>query len=101
MIWHPQCAHLGARAWMAHSKLSKTCVSPLARRTSKHLSYSFPQTSHVGIFGSCFDDLDRCCFCSTAGGPIFMGACATAEKQAPGFNAVLGDPAAAVCAQRG
>src|SRR5258706_7302511 len=31
---------------MAHSKLSNTCVSP-AIRTSKHLSYSLPQTSQT------------------------------------------------------
>jgi hypothetical protein len=33
---------------MAHSKLSNVCVAP-AKRTSKDLSYSLPQTSHVAI----------------------------------------------------
>src|SRR5438552_5247934 len=42
----PQCSHTGASAWIAHSKLSKTCVSP-ARYTSKILSYSFPHTSRA------------------------------------------------------
>jgi hypothetical protein len=36
-IRHPQCGHFGARAWIAHSKLSNTCVFP-ARVTSKVLS---------------------------------------------------------------
>src|SRR5437667_5434648 len=35
----PQWAHVGASAWMAHSKLSKTCVLPLVI-TWKLLSYS-------------------------------------------------------------
>ena len=33
----PQCGHAGARAWMAHSRLSKTCFFP-ARMISKDLS---------------------------------------------------------------
>jgi hypothetical protein len=28
MIRHPQCAHFGASAWMAHSNESKVCVLP-------------------------------------------------------------------------
>src|SRR5215207_10001582 len=48
MIRHPQWAQVGARAWMAHSKLSKICDSPPIR-TSKHLSYVLPHTSQVAI----------------------------------------------------
>src|SRR5437764_14456770 len=40
-----QWAHTGARAWMAHSKLSNACEAPRTV-TWKALSYSFPQTSH-------------------------------------------------------
>jgi hypothetical protein len=48
MIRQPQCAHVGASAWIAHSKLSNVCVvSP--RRTSNALSYSFPQTSQTAM----------------------------------------------------
>jgi hypothetical protein len=49
MIMQPQWAHLGASAWMAHSKLSNTCFS-FPTSTSNDLSYSFPQTSHLAIF---------------------------------------------------
>src|SRR5581483_8232910 len=44
----PQCAHTGASAWIAHSKLSKTCVFDAAR-ISKLLSYWFPHTSHCAM----------------------------------------------------
>src|SRR5919198_4902096 len=48
MIAQPQCAHRGASAWIAHSKESKTCVSP---RTliSIACSYSFPHVSHLAM----------------------------------------------------
>src|ERR671925_140039 len=39
-----QWAHVGARAWMAHSKLSNVCEAPRIV-TWKALSYSFPHTS--------------------------------------------------------
>jgi hypothetical protein len=45
---HLQCSHIGAIAWIAHSKLSKVCRVPAAI-SSKLLSYSLPQTSHVAI----------------------------------------------------
>src|SRR5439155_14239712 len=48
MIAQPQWAQVGARAWIAHSKLSNTCDRP-AMTTSNALSYSFPQTSHWAI----------------------------------------------------
>src|ERR687896_112256 len=44
-----QYSQTGARACMAHSKLSKVCVSPPGILMSKDLSYSFPQTSHWAI----------------------------------------------------
>jgi hypothetical protein len=40
----PQWAQRGAKAWMAHSKLSNVCGMP-AITTSNDLSYSFPQVS--------------------------------------------------------
>src|SRR5437773_4870025 len=43
-----QCAQTGASAWIAHSKLSKVWCFP-STTTSNALSYSFSQTSHVGI----------------------------------------------------
>src|SRR4051794_18839399 len=39
-----QWAQVGARAWMAHSKLSNVCEAPRIV-TWKALSYSFPHTS--------------------------------------------------------
>jgi hypothetical protein len=46
-----QCGQTGASAWIAHSKLSKVwCFPPTT--TSNALSYSFSQTSHVGIYNS-------------------------------------------------
>jgi hypothetical protein len=45
---HLQCSQMGAIAWIAHSKLSKVCRAPAAI-SSKLLSYSLPQTSHVAI----------------------------------------------------
>src|SRR5687767_6596502 len=53
MILQPQCAQVGATAWIAHSKLSKVSVEP-AIVTSKLLSYSFPQTSHRPMFEPSF-----------------------------------------------
>jgi hypothetical protein len=46
---HPaaQCSQVGARAWIAHSKLSKVCESPPDMVISKALSCSFPQTSRL------------------------------------------------------
>src|SRR5438067_1983221 len=44
MTRHLQWAHVGARAWMAHSKLSNVCEAPRIV-TWKALSYSFPHTS--------------------------------------------------------
>jgi hypothetical protein len=29
MIWHPQCAHFGASAWMAHSNESNVWDLPV------------------------------------------------------------------------
>src|SRR5918997_1771707 len=49
MTLTPQYSQLGARAWTAHSKLSKVCESPPGIVTWKALSYSFPQTSHWAI----------------------------------------------------
>src|SRR5688572_31290396 len=46
----PQCPHVGARAWIAHSKESNVCVSP-ALVTWNALSYSFPQTSQTAMTG--------------------------------------------------
>ena len=47
-----QCGQTGASAWIAHSKLSNVwCFPPTT--TSKALSYSFSQTSHVAIH-KCF-----------------------------------------------
>jgi hypothetical protein len=37
-IAQPQCAQRGAIAWIAHSKLSNTCVSPPDRITWNDLS---------------------------------------------------------------
>ena len=51
MIRQLQCGHTGARAWIAHSKLSKVWRSP-PTTTSNALSYSFSQTSHLGIHNS-------------------------------------------------
>src|SRR5438046_188389 len=48
MIAQPQCAHRGAIAWIAHSKESNVRAGPAATLISIALSYSFPQTSHVG-----------------------------------------------------
>ena len=48
MMRTPQCSHDGASAWIAHSKLSKTCVFP-AITTWNVLSYSLPQPWHFGI----------------------------------------------------
>jgi hypothetical protein len=45
---HLQCSQIGAIAWIAHSKLSKVWCAPAAI-SSKLLSYSLPQTSHVAI----------------------------------------------------
>lgn len=45
---HLQCSQMGAIAWIAHSRLSKVCRVPAAIST-KLLSYSLPQTSHVAI----------------------------------------------------
>src|SRR3954462_8193401 len=44
----PQWSHVGATAWIAHSKESKTCVSP-PTVSSIALSYSLPQTSQVAM----------------------------------------------------
>src|SRR5918992_1767531 len=51
MILQPQWSQTGAIAWMAHSKLSNTWVSP-PRVISIVLSYSLPHTSHWGISSS-------------------------------------------------
>src|SRR6266508_4433906 len=48
MTRQPQWSQVGASTWIAHSKLSKTCVAPCAC-TSKALSYSFPQTSQTAM----------------------------------------------------
>src|SRR5437764_684167 len=48
MILQLQWAQVGAIAWIAHSKLSKVMVLP-AWVIWKALSYSLPQTSHVGM----------------------------------------------------
>src|SRR5919108_5177345 len=48
MILQPQWAQVGAMAWIAHSKLSNTWVSP-ALVISIVLSYSLPQTSHSAM----------------------------------------------------
>src|SRR5215475_3157013 len=48
MIRQPQYSHTGAILWIAHSKLSNTCLAPAAT-TSNTMSYSFPQTSQVPI----------------------------------------------------
>src|ERR687890_2712594 len=45
-----QYSQVGARAWIAHSKLSKVCESPPDTVTEKALSYSLPQTSHWAMF---------------------------------------------------
>ena len=50
MILTPQCSQVGARAWIAHSKLSNTCGWSPGLSTRKDLSYSLPQTSHLAIF---------------------------------------------------
>jgi hypothetical protein len=54
MIVQLQWAQVGAKAWIAHSKLSNVCERP-AMTTSNALSYSFPQTSH------CAMPLSPCC----------------------------------------
>jgi len=46
MIRQRQCAHVGARTWIAHSKLSKTWFLP-AWLIVNALSYSLPQSSHL------------------------------------------------------
>jgi len=48
MTRQSQCGQTGARAWIAHSKLSNVCRLP-ATTTSNALSYSFSQTSHLAI----------------------------------------------------
>src|SRR5688500_14320610 len=42
----PQCAQVGASAWVAHSKLSKMRAGPPPTEIERGLSYSLPQTSH-------------------------------------------------------
>src|SRR5215218_11234892 len=44
----PQWSHVGAIAWIAHSKLSNVRVSS-PRTTWNDLSYSFPQTSQTAM----------------------------------------------------
>src|SRR5919108_5676189 len=51
MILQLQWSQVGAIAWMAHSKLSNTCVSPVLV-ISIVLSYSLPQTSHWAMASS-------------------------------------------------
>lgn len=53
MIRHWQCSQVGANAWIAHSKLSKTWDVP-SLMISKLLSYSLPHVSQVFIFSSLF-----------------------------------------------
>jgi hypothetical protein len=48
MMRTPQWAHVGAMAWIAHSKESNVRVDP-SRVTSIALSYSLPHTSHRAI----------------------------------------------------
>src|SRR3954452_10895090 len=48
MVLQLQWAQVGAIAWIAPSKLSKVMVLP-GWVTWKALSYSLPQTSHVGM----------------------------------------------------
>src|ERR671932_808546 len=45
----PQCAQVGASAWIAHSKESDTRCAPPAMLTAIIVSYSLPQTSQVAI----------------------------------------------------
>jgi hypothetical protein len=53
MIPQPQCVHVGANLWIAHSKLSNVCrVPPIV--TSNDFAYSFPQTSRCHGYDSCF-----------------------------------------------
>src|SRR6266478_1438128 len=47
-ILQPQCSHSGATTAIAHSKLSKTWVSP-SFVISNVLSYSLPHSSHLAI----------------------------------------------------
>jgi len=47
MILQPQCSQTGAILWIAHSKLSKTCLAQAA--TTYAMSYLFPQTSQVPV----------------------------------------------------
>ena len=58
-----QCGQCGARAWIAHSKLSKVCRFP-STTTSNVLSYSFSQTSHVAI--------QNCFACAKDGGGVAL-----------------------------
>jgi hypothetical protein len=44
----PQCAQLGASAWIAHSKLSNVCL-PWPMVISIVLSQSLPHTSQIPI----------------------------------------------------
>src|SRR5581483_920119 len=48
IILQPQWAQVGAKAWIAHSKESKVCVSP-SRVTVNALSYSLPHRLHVAM----------------------------------------------------
>src|SRR5438034_2441876 len=50
MIRQPQCAHVGARTWIAHSKLSKTWLLPLWTIVNA-LSYSLPHNTHFAMAG--------------------------------------------------
>src|SRR5215211_3439781 len=77
MILQPQWAQVGAMAWIAHSKLSNTWVSP-ALVISIVLSYSLPQTSHWAM---------ACLLESGSGYPV-PGAGAT--KMTSGASAPLG-----------
>lgn len=49
MIRQLQWAQTGARAWMAHSKLSKTRSPPSGDKIRKALSYVFPQVSQLQL----------------------------------------------------
>src|SRR5947207_13732288 len=50
MIRQPQCAHVGARTWIAHSKLSKTWLLPPWTIVNA-LSYSLPHNTHFAMAG--------------------------------------------------
>src|SRR3954451_14315581 len=55
----PQCAHVGARSWIAHSNESNTKTLISSGRTSNVPAYSLPQAAQTPTSAGLLDERDQ------------------------------------------